>query len=101
MKKELMTLPAQIGAKQCWIISTEKYIFIQSYKTLVAVIDRKTDDVFIRGYYSVTTSRHINFVLRENDIKSIYRKDIIKHRKPASFWKHKLERLAKNGYYLI
>lgn len=101
MKKELMTLPMQVGTKQCWIISTEKYIFIQSYRTLVAIIDRKTNNVFIRGYYSVTTSRHINFVLLKYGITPIYNKDFGKYRKPASFWKHKLERLAKNGYYLI
>lgn len=101
MKKELITLPPQVGTKQCFVISTEKYVFIQSYRTLVAIIDRKTSEVFIRGYYSVTTSRHINFVLRKYGIEPIYRKDISKHYKPYSFWKNKLIRLDKNGYYLI
>lgn len=96
-----MDLPSQIGAKQCFVMSTKKYVFIQSYRTLVAIINRKTSEVFIRGYYSFTTSRHINFVLRKYGIAPIYQKDISKHHKPYNFWKNKLIRLEKNGYYLI
>ena len=66
----------QCGKKSAWIYENERYIILVSYRTIVAYISKRTGKVYVRGWYSVTTSTHINGVLREYGYKPIYRGEI-------------------------
>lgn len=64
--------------KKAKIYSYNNYIYLISYETIVAYIeDCKNEGVFatILGYYSQTTSRHINEFLKQNGFKSLKKKD--------------------------
>lgn len=41
------------------MIDGKKYIALRSYGTIVAALNVETQEIYIRGYYSPTTSRHI------------------------------------------
>ena len=46
---------------QAWTVETENYIFLKSYNTVIAVIDKSTDTLYdlLRGVYGYTsTSAH-------------------------------------------
>jgi len=43
---------------------------VYSYNTHVADIDHYRNVVYIRGYWSVTTSKHINYVARTLNYKT-------------------------------
>ena len=45
------------------IIEDEDYIKLQSYDTIVCVFDKTYNIVKIKGYYSMTTGRHIRSFL--------------------------------------
>lgn len=47
------------------IVSRKDGDFIQSYDTLVAKIDYAKKTATILGYWSVTTSKHINYASKE------------------------------------
>ena len=55
----------QIGSKQAWVITIYDnnyniiYKILQSYNTLVALIDN-SNNIYCSGYYSNTTARHIS-----------------------------------------
>lgn len=46
------------------IIEDDKTIKLQSYTTIVAELNKKTRELTISGWYSMTTSKHINDFLR-------------------------------------
>lgn len=92
----------QIGNKSCWIYETDKYLFCKSYNTLVACIDMKKHIAYVRGWYSVTTSRHVNQFLRDHDfneseIKKIKEENTGNH----DFWQEKRKIMDKNGVYVL
>ena len=41
------------------MIDGKKHILLRSYRTIVAALNVETQELYIRGYYSGTTSRHI------------------------------------------
>lgn len=41
------------------MIDGKKYIALRSYRTIVAALNVETQELYIRGWYSGTTSRHI------------------------------------------
>ena len=45
------------------IIEDSDYIKLQSYDTIVCVFDKEYNSVKIKGYYSMTTGRHIRSFL--------------------------------------
>jgi hypothetical protein len=47
------------------IVTTSEGDFIRSYSTLVAKIDYETKTAKVLGYWSVTTSKHINYACSE------------------------------------
>lgn len=47
------------------VLENESTIKLQSYETIVAVLNKKTNVLKINGWYSMTTSKHINDFLRE------------------------------------
>lgn len=47
------------------IIEDDSTIKLQSYTTIVAEFNKKTKVLKIHGWYSMTTSKHINDFLRE------------------------------------
>ena len=63
----------QIGYSQAWIIQVKgksktgfyKYAILQSYNTLVAMIDFTTDEIYCSGTYSRTTIDHISKFARK------------------------------------
>ena len=48
-----------------------KYVY--SYNTKVGIIDHKTREIIVNKYYSVTTSKHINYVANEWGYKVVRR----------------------------
>lgn len=53
------------------IITTNEGDFIQSYTTKVAKIDYATNTAKILGYWSMTTSKHINYACKELNLQPI------------------------------
>lgn len=47
------------------VLENDNTIKLQSYETIVAVFNKKTNVLKINGWYSMTTSKHINDFLRE------------------------------------
>ena len=47
------------------IVTTSEGDYIQSYSTNVAKIDYSTKTAKILGYWSMTTSKHINYASKE------------------------------------
>lgn len=37
-----------------------EYLILQSYRTIVAIYDRYTNELIVNGYYSATTQQHIS-----------------------------------------
>ena len=54
---------SRLRSCQAWTVETENYIFLKSYRTIIAVIDKTTDtlyDVLRRVYgYTSTSAQHI------------------------------------------
>ena len=75
-KRQLELNGHQCGKKSAWIYENDKYIILVSYRTIVAYISKRTGKVYVRGWYSMTTSRHVNGFLREYGYKPIYSGDI-------------------------
>ena len=46
------------------VLENKNTIKLQSYNTIVAVFNKKTNVLKINGWYSMTTSKHINDFLR-------------------------------------
>lgn len=84
----------QIGNKSASIIEYNDYIMLRSYSTIVAMINRKTHKIYIRGYYSPTTSRHLNFFLEKYGYNPIYKKDYGKYK--YNYWKKIVSIVNKN-----
>lgn len=51
---------SQIDNKKAYIIDTTDYSILQSYQTIVACIENATGKIYVRDWYSTTTSQHIN-----------------------------------------
>lgn len=77
----------QTGTKSAYVYESSDYAILQSYATVVAFINKKTKKPYIRGYYSRTTSRHVNRFLNEYGYPSVYRKQYGKFSYPRS-WKN-------------
>lgn len=45
---------------------------VYSYDTHVATIDQEAGQLIIHGWWSVTTSRHVNYVAQEHGLKRRY-----------------------------
>ena len=59
------------------VIENDKNIKLQSYETIVAVFNKKTNVLKINGWYSMTTSKHINdFAKMCGYYKSLSKKEI-------------------------
>lgn len=72
--------------KKAIVYSNNGYIKLQSYSTIVAMIDINKGIVGINGIYSATTLRHIKEFLKQNGyiadtqqqiLKDYYRRDMI------------------------
>lgn len=48
------------------VIETDSFLKLQSYNTIVAVINKKENTLKINGYYSQTTGRHIREFALQN-----------------------------------
>lgn len=44
---------------QAWFVETDKWLILKSYKTIVAIYDKRTDTLFSVGRFSSTTYQHI------------------------------------------
>jgi len=44
---------------------------VYSYNTHVATIDHKANELLVHGYWSVTTSRHVNYVAETYGLKKV------------------------------
>lgn len=51
--------------QNCSIATTNDGDYVKSYDTLVAKIDYATETVIALGWWSMTTSKHINYVAKE------------------------------------
>lgn len=59
------------------VLENKSTIKLQSYETIVAVFNKKTNVLKIYGWYSMTTSKHINDFLRElGSCKKLSKKDM-------------------------
>ena len=62
--RNLVVVPwSRLRSCQAWTVETEHYIFLKSYNTIIAVIDKTTDTLYdlLRGVYGYTSTsaRHI------------------------------------------
>jgi len=64
MKIDLTTLSKMNKYKENLLVSEEA---IFSYLTKVAIIDHFNEQIHVKKWYSVTTSKHINYIGREYD----------------------------------
>jgi len=55
--------------KNLSIVNIEGVEYVKSYDTLVAVLDHKTETMYMLGWWSKTTSKHINYVVKELNYK--------------------------------
>lgn len=60
--------------KRAKVIKYNNAIYLQSYDTIVARI--KNGKVFVRGWYSQTTARHINEFLLQNGYAGMTKKEM-------------------------
>lgn len=71
-------------------INGKRFYLLRSYRTIVAAYDIEEEKLYIRGYYSQTTTRHIGVWLA--DELGIYSDEYYNknrkqwNRKPDSFW---------------
>lgn len=49
---------------------------VYSYSTHVATIDREARKLYVHGYWSTTTSKHVNHVAAELGLEKVEKKDI-------------------------
>lgn len=70
----------QNGVNCAYVFVINDYIILRSYSTIVAFINTRTDKFYIRDYYSMTTSRHVNKFLSDNGFKPVYKKDYPKYK---------------------
>lgn len=75
-KRHLEIIGHQCGNKSAWIYENDKYAILVSYRTIVAYINKRADKAYVRGWYSMTTTRHVNGFLREYGYNPIFRRDI-------------------------
>lgn len=75
----------QTGKREGRVFLYGNYLILRSYMTVVAVINTKTHKFYIRDYYSMTTTRHINKFLADNSFNPVYKKDYSKYRYPYSW----------------
>ena len=62
---------------KCRVIEENDTLKLQSYDTIVAEYNKKTDEVKVNGYYSVTTMTHINSFLNHVGKPKRNKKDLI------------------------
>jgi hypothetical protein len=43
------------------LVEYDEGIYLKSYDTIVAEVDYESNMLFVRGWYSKTTSKHINY----------------------------------------
>ncbi|MBP6424133.1 MAG: hypothetical protein KA278_00270 [Flavobacterium sp.] len=79
-----------LGNKAVLLID-EKYIKLNSYETIVAVYNKKTKKIVIRGYYSQTTFVHINCFLDYLGLPVIDKKEL--ERKYLSLFTKDIQRI--------
>lgn len=60
--------------KKAFIIYYNNKIYLQSYDTIVAIIENK--NVYVLGWYSQTTARHINEFLKQFNFKAMTKKEM-------------------------
>lgn len=58
------------------IDDNENIVELQSYSTIVAVLNREKQTIKVNGYYSPTTARHINEFLLQNGFNSLTKKEM-------------------------
>jgi hypothetical protein len=51
--------------KNLSVVTLDGVDFIKSYNTLVSVINHETKEILVLGYWSMTTSKHINYVAKQ------------------------------------
>lgn len=59
--------------KKAFIIHYDNKIYLQSYDTIVAIIEN--DNAYVLGWYSQTTARHINEFLKQFNFKTMTKKE--------------------------
>ena len=49
---------SRLRSCQAWTVNTQHYIFLKSYNTIIAVIDKQTDTLYdlLRGVYGYTST---------------------------------------------
>lgn len=75
----------QCGNRSAYVWENKNYAILQSYATVVSFINKKTNKVYIRDYYSVTTTRHINAFLQKFNLPKIMSKDYSKFKYPRKW----------------
>ena len=60
--------------KKAYIIYYKNNIYLQSYNTVVAMIEN--DNVHVFGWYSQTTARHINEFLKQFGFNTMTKKEM-------------------------
>ena len=55
----------QLDRKQAWMLDTEKYVFLRSYRTIVAVFVKDEGVIYAFGRYSPSTTNHITRLKQE------------------------------------
>lgn len=60
--------------KKAKVIEHNGIIYLQSYQTIVAKIEN--GEVYVRGWYSQTTARHINEFLLQNGFEKMSKKEM-------------------------
>ena len=91
----------QCGTKSAYVAENDKIIALKSYNTIVAFISKRTKKVYIRGWYSMTTSHHLNRFLNEYGYQPIYKKDYSKYTYSRSWMKVVLGIVNEFGIYAI
>lgn len=60
--------------KKAKVIEYNGIIYLQSYQTIVAKIEN--GEIYVRGWYSSTTARHINEFLLQNGFQKMTKKEM-------------------------
>lgn len=60
--------------KKAEILKYDGALYLKSYNTIVAKI--KGNEVYVNGWYSQTTARHINEFLMQNGFKKMSKKEM-------------------------
>lgn len=68
--RNLVTPWSRLRSCQAWTVETEHYIFLKSYKKIIAVIDKTSDTLYdlLRGVYGYTHTSALHINKFDNDM---------------------------------